>query len=368
MMERYQELIRGAASHVLLGTDELPADLLIYPGSFNPLHVGHMHLLRSAEQLCGRHGLLELSIKNVDKPELGLDEIERRLEFIFEPVILTRAPTFIEKAELFPGSWFAMGYDTAIRLIDPRYHPDVPAMLQKFQSLETRFVVAGRLHNGLFQSLENIQIPTGFEELFISVPEELFRMDISSTELRKEVRLAEPTLQCEEDRSCSVGSMSREGTPRKFKGTPPRLDRVFQQYDSPLYFITFNTMHRRKLLHRREIHQAFVAYGERNVPDGRAIGRYVIMPDHIHLFVRIGEESKLSDFIRLLKQALTKELRSLKIDDEIWQPGFFDRLLRHSDSYFEKWNYVYNNPVRAGLVDHASEWPWQGEIVRIDRV
>jgi len=184
MMERYQELIRGAASHVLLGADELPADLLIYPGSFNPLHVGHTHLLRSAEQLCGRHGLLELSIKNVDKPELDVDEIERRLEFIFEPVILTRAPTFIEKAELFPGAWFAMGYDTAIRLIDPKYHPDVPAMLQKFQSLETRFVVAGRLHNGVFQALENIQIPIGFEDLFIPVPEKIFRADISSTELR----------------------------------------------------------------------------------------------------------------------------------------------------------------------------------------
>ena len=57
-------------------------------------------------------------------------------------------------------------------------------MLARFQSLETRFVVAGRLHNGEFQGLENIGIPAGFEELFIPIPETLFREDISSTELR----------------------------------------------------------------------------------------------------------------------------------------------------------------------------------------
>jgi REP element-mobilizing transposase RayT len=88
------------------------------------------------------------------------------------------------------------------------------------------------------------------------------------------------------------------------------------------------------------------------------------MPDHIHLFVRIGKDSKLNDFIRLLKQVLTKEL-GVK---DVWQPGFFDHLLRHSESYFEKWNYVRENPVRAGLVERVEEWLWQGEIVRIDGV
>jgi hypothetical protein len=52
----------------------------------------------------------------------------------------------------------------------------------------------------------------------------------------------------------------------------------------------------------------------------------------------------------------------------IWQPGFFDHLLRGSESYHEKWRYVRENPVRAGLVSCAEDWPYQGEIVRIDRV
>ncbi|MCC7300832.1 MAG: transposase [Verrucomicrobia bacterium] len=151
---------------------------------------------------------------------------------------------------------------------------------------------------------------------------------------------------------------------QKIKNDPPRLDRIFQIYDPPLYFVTFNTLHRKPLLAQKEVFKAFVAYAEKNASSGRAIGRFVIMPDHIHLFVRIGRDSKLNDFVRLLKQVLTNEL-GLK---DVWQPGFFDHLLRHSESYSEKWNYVRKNPVRAGLVEQVEDWPWQGEIVRIDSV
>lgn len=51
-----------------------------------------------------------------------------------------------------------------------------------------------------------------------------------------------------------------------------------------------------------------------------------------------------------------------------WQRGFFDHLLRNSESYTEKWEYVRQNPVRAGLVRHPDDWPYQGEVVAIDRV
>jgi hypothetical protein len=45
---------------------------------------------------------------------------------------------------------------------------------------------------------------------------------------------------------------------------------------------------------------------------------------------------------------------------------FFDHLIRHSESYAEKWEYVRQNPVRARLVKDPDEWPWQGEIVRLE--
>jgi REP element-mobilizing transposase RayT len=97
------------------------------------------------------------------------------------------------------------------------------------------------------------------------------------------------------------------------------------------------------------------------------VGRYVVMPDHLHLFVDGGEKFDLGLWMRGLKRAIAKALTPSPMDGKIWQPGFFDHLLRSSESYEEKWQYVRSNPVRAGLVDDTDRWPYQGEIVRIHR-
>ena len=64
-----------------------------------------------------------------------------------------------------------------------------------------------------------------------------------------------------------------------------------------------------------------------------------------------------------LKRAISVRLESPKL----WQPGFFDHILRSDESYGERWTYIHENPVRAGLVESAGDWPYQGEIVVIDR-
>ena len=186
MKDALDRLIAGELPYILVGRDDFPDKTILLPGSFNPLHQGHEGLLRAAERATGRAGLLELSVTNVDKPALDIVEVERRLLQLKGrySVVLTRAPTFLEKAAALPGAWFAMGYDTAIRLLSPDYHADVPAMLEEFRALNTRFAVAGRLHEGAFQGLEHLAIPAGFEELFVPIPETLFRADVSSTELR----------------------------------------------------------------------------------------------------------------------------------------------------------------------------------------
>ena len=68
----------------------------------------------------------------------------------------------------------------------------------------------------------------------------------------------------------------------------------------------------------------------------------------------------------MLKQALAKHI-ALTGTSPIWQRGFFDHVLRNDESYEDKWNYVRENPVRAGLVTKADDWPYSGEIVLIDR-
>jgi len=164
---------------------------------------------------------------------------------------------------------------------------------------------------------------------------------------------------------------------KKLKDTPPRLPVVFQSYDPPLYLVTFNTLLRRPLLACDAVHQAFREYAERGLAFHVAIGRYVLMPDHVHAFVRIGRDMSLSRWESGLKQRLGKALTQLGHEPvtipnsklkSFWQPGFFDHLLRHNESYAEKWDYVWRNPVRAGLVTKPEDWPHQGEVHVIDRV
>ncbi len=154
-----------------------------------------------------------------------------------------------------------------------------------------------------------------------------------------------------------------------YKSRPPRLSEVFQHDGDPLYFVTLNTMDRCKILACDIVHASFRKYTSNGLAYGVGVGRYVIMPDHIHLFVRITNGMTLKRWERGLKRAISETLLSSgEQSKSFWQPGFFDHLLRSSESYIDKWNYVLENPVRAGLVSSADDWPYQGEVVFIDRV
>ena len=153
----------------------------------------------------------------------------------------------------------------------------------------------------------------------------------------------------------------------RIKGRPPRLEQIFQTYDPPLYFITICTIHWRKIRDLGTAYRAFQCYVRRARDDfGVAVGRYVIMPDHLHFFVRGNNDFNLAQWVNGLKRAISVPIGATK-RRPLWQPGFFDHILRNDESYTQKWEYVRENPVRAGLVPRADDWPYQGEFVFIDR-
>jgi hypothetical protein len=167
-----------------------PRPLALLPGSFNPLHHGHTGLAAAAERLLGVPVAFELSVVNVDKPGLTDAEADRRAAQFrgLAPVWLTRAPTFAEKARLFPGAALVVGHDTAVRLIDPRYYAgDLDrrdAALAGILAVGGRVVVGGRLADGRFCVWDAGAAGERFRELFVPLPEAAFRADVSSTELR----------------------------------------------------------------------------------------------------------------------------------------------------------------------------------------
>jgi len=175
------ELVRGA-----------PTPGAVLPGSFNPLHAGHLGLAQIASRILGIPVVFELSVTNVDKPPLEEPEVIRRLrQFERRYVVeLTRAPTFREKARLFPGSTFVVGADTAERIARPRYYGHREAAmreaLDEIAGHGCHFLVAGRVDGaGRFTTVAEAPIPPEYRALFSAIPEAQFRSDLSSTLLRR---------------------------------------------------------------------------------------------------------------------------------------------------------------------------------------
>jgi putative transposase len=157
--------------------------------------------------------------------------------------------------------------------------------------------------------------------------------------------------------------------PSRRKPRLHRLDRVFA--DHPIYFLTLCVQARRRALESGRVHAAISRFGTQGIARGCRLGRYVLMPDHLHAFVAFDSADRpaataLPAWVKALKGCVSKSWREAGHGDVRWQKGFFDHVLRTSASYAEKWQYVAMNPVRAGLVSRSDDWPFQGEICRLE--
>jgi hypothetical protein len=168
-----------------------PPPSVLFPGSFNPVHEGHVLLARVAEELRQLPVAFEISVTNVDKPPLASETVRHRLmQFAWKaPVELTRAPTFVEKSRLFPGTTFVVGADTAERLFRAKYYGDdedrMHGALDEIANSGGSFLVAVRVDAaGHVRALTDLPVPRRFADLFTEIPEHRFRLDTSSSELR----------------------------------------------------------------------------------------------------------------------------------------------------------------------------------------
>lgn len=177
---------------------------LLYPGSFNPLHWGHTELARTASAIvqatfdCAETKprpvvvTYEVALSRVGKEDLTHQEINDHVEQFTSQghrVAVTTAKMFVDKARLFPHHGLVVGIDTVVRVLDPQYYGGSrTAMIDALNQIKSHhcyFVVGGRLRGDQWVDMSSVEVPTELRDMFVPIPQSLFRVDISSTEIRK---------------------------------------------------------------------------------------------------------------------------------------------------------------------------------------
>ncbi|HJL80320.1 MAG: cytidylyltransferase [Gammaproteobacteria bacterium] len=163
---------------------------LIFPGTFSPIHEGHLKIKEIAEAMTQQKLFFEISVSNVDKTPLSFYEIQKTIDQFSQTQqwVLTNAPTFQQKIKLFPKSTFVVGTDTLMRIFDEKYYQDQTTMneaLECFNDYDARFIVFGREIDKTFHSLKDLNIPPSILHRFEGVSENVFRMDIRSRDIKR---------------------------------------------------------------------------------------------------------------------------------------------------------------------------------------
>jgi REP element-mobilizing transposase RayT len=130
---------------------------------------------------------------------------------------------------------------------------------------------------------------------------------------------------------------------------------------SIIQFVTVTVRDRRPILaNPQAVELLTTAWSEAN---HWFVGRYVIMPDHLHFTCSPVTQppTPLAPWMKYWRSIVTRNWPD-PAQKPLWQKDYFDRQLRSGESYVETWDYIWNNPVRAGLVTSPQDWPYQGEL------
>ncbi len=134
------------------------------------------------------------------------------------------------------------------------------------------------------------------------------------------------------------------------------LRRGRRSAEGALYFLTMCAAKRKSGLDTPKVFEMGIQIA-REMETAEAIEFHclVVMPDHMHLLIRLRGETRLEDFAKSFKGRLSPLLRKLGAG---WERGYFDRLLRDKDPVDVVVRYMVMNPYRKKLLEADEEWPF----------
>ena len=141
----------------------------------------------------------------------------------------------------------------------------------------------------------------------------------------------------------------------------PRLELPIYR-EGHVVFVTIGTYNRYAWFQRYPVlcEQAENLLRELARNRGGLLYAWCLMPDHVHILV---QDDDLIGMVRTFKGRMTPKSRALEPSRKLWQESFYDHILRKEESVLKVADYIWQNPVRAGLVDHPSQYPWSGSEV-----
>ena len=129
---------------------------------------------------------------------------------------------------------------------------------------------------------------------------------------------------------------------------------------SRTFFVTTKTSMGRSLLQSERNATLLIDVLRSHVAAGRfRVHDFVVMPDHVHLLITVGEDMAIEKAVQLIKGGFSYRLsKEYGYTGEVWQRGFSDVRVENEVSFQRHREYIAQNPVKRGLVSLAEDYPY----------
>jgi len=136
-----------------------------------------------------------------------------------------------------------------------------------------------------------------------------------------------------------------------------RLGRASQP--NSIYLITSSTWKRASLFAQWPYaHAAVQAFTQKAVLKDAQLLCWVLMPNHAHWLLQLGQDRNLSSLVSAMKSASARAVRNAGYADQVWVRAYHDRAIRREEDIVLAARYIAANPLRAGLVKRVGDYPF----------